>query len=521
MRDFFHHGRPAAAGLRCAVTSSHGLASTVALQVLSQGGNATDAAVAASFVLCVVEPQSTGLGGDCFALLMTPGMAEPVAFNGSGRSPRALDPEAAARQGGSPLAEASVHAVTVPGLVEGLCRLLERHGSWPLARVLEPAIFYAENGFPVTDRVAEEWAFVSSKLALRPASKATFLPGGKAPAAGTVIAQTALAETLRRIAQKGSAAFYEGRLAEAMVACLKAEGGYHAVDDFALHRGAFVAPIHQCFFGHQVWQVPPNGQGVMAVMMLHLLADGPAANAMQAPWHIALNKAARAAFNARDRYVADPEHGAVPLALFTDREQALAFASSLAGTAVSPAPAASGDTAYVGVIDEDGQAVSLISSLFEGFGSGVFDPETGVMFHNRGSGFAPPGDHPNALAPGKRPLHTIMPGLATRDGAPSMCFGVTGGPYQAIGQTQLLSQVLGKKTDVQRAIEAPRSFLCDGRVQLEPAIGALSDALEAEGFRTIPAERPVGGAHAIMIDPGSGFISAGSDPRKDGAALAL
>lgn len=515
MRDFFAPGCSPAVGLAGAVAASHSLASATAIKVLGEGGNAVDAAVAATFVMAVVEPQSTGIGGDCFALVHPAGAARPVGLNGSGRTPMALDVEAAREAGGAPLAETSVHSVTVPGFVDGLTRLLDRYGTLPLPRVMAPAIAYAEVGFAVMQRTADEWAAVKEKLARTPEAKAALLSDGKPPAAGDVVRFPALAATLRRIAAEGADAFYRSDLTEHLVRFLSGYGGYHRLDDFARHAGREVAPISAPCRGHDVWQIPPNGQGATALMMLRLLdrSDAGADPFESAARHRRLAAAARAAYGLRDALIADPDFGDVPLAPFLEPDGA-----------ISPEPeraaAARGDTAYVAVVDRERNAVSLISSLFEGFGCGLYEPQTGVVFHNRGSGFSAARDHPNALAPGKRPLHTIIPGMVTRDGRPVVCLGVTGGPYQPTGQVQVLSGLFDHGLDIQAAIDSPRSFLSAGTLQLEPRLAGIGAALTEAGFAVAEAASPIGGAHGIVVDWERGTLTAGSDARKDGRALA-
>ena len=523
MRDFFRPGRSPVSGRDVAATSSHPLATASAITVLARGGNAVDAAVTATFVLCVVEPQSTGIGGDCFALIAPRGAVPPVGYNGSGRTPGALDPTGLGDPALGRLAETSVHAVTIPGLVEALSRLLADHGTMPLADALQPAIRYAEHGFPVHQRVADEWQGVTAKLSLGKASRAAYLPGGHAPAPGDVVRTPALAATLRRIAADGPSAFYAGDLAEAMAGCLRARGGYHAAADFAAHRGAYVAPVSAPYHGVDVWQIPPNGQGVTALLMLAILdaLDFGAEDPGDAQYHHLLAEATRLAFAVRNEAIADPEHGAVDLAAFLDPARARALAMG-AGTPPRAAPAAaSGDTAYVAVVDAERNAVSMISSLFENFGSGIVDPATGVVFHCRGMGFSLTPGHPNVLAPAKRPLHTIIPGMVSRDGRAVAAFGVTGGPFQPVGQARLVSALVDRGLDIQAAIDEPRSFHRDGRLYLEPALAGLGDALSAAGHDVAPAEQAVGGAHGITIDWDSGVLTGGSDARKDGCALAV
>lgn len=524
LRDFFSPGRSPVSGRDSAVVSSHALASGAALTVLAEGGNAVDAAVTATFVQGVVEPQSTGIGGDCFALLFKKGSERPIGLNGSGRSPAGLDPMAAQASGGAPLAETSVHAVTIPGAVDGLARLLSEHGTWPLERVLAPAIRFAEDGFVVHARAAEEWGFVTAKLAATPEARDALLKDGRAPAAGEVWRLPALGATLRGIARGGADYFYRGRVARDMAAFLKEKGGYHTPQDFAAHRSETVEPVSVSYRGFDVWQIPPNGQGLTTLLMLNLLERSDLSGLAfdGAERHHLIAEAAYKAFARRDRLIGDPAFSPADVEAFTDKTKAAALGARSASCPGKHAAApARGDTAFVGVVDREGTAVSLITSLFEGFGSGLYHPGSGVVFHNRGSGFSAEPDHPNALAPAKRALHTIIPGMVSRGGRPVLCLGVTGGAYQPTGQVQLITAMIDHQLDIQDAIDRPRSFPVDGKLQLEPSLMPLAEELARRGHQVSAATRAVGGAHAIAIDHERGTLTGGSDPRKDGAALAL
>jgi len=526
MRDFFHPGRSPVSGRDCAAASSHPLATSAALATLVRGGNAIDAAVTATAVLCVVEPQSTGIGGDAFALVSRAGEVPPIGYNGSGRSPAGLRPDGLGDPALGRLAETSVHAVTVPGLVEALARLLADHGTISLAAALAPAIRYAEDGFPVHQKVAAEWAGVEAKLAATAAAGDAYLPGRRPPGPGEVVRHPALAATLRTIAAEGPAGFYEGPVAEAMVACLKGHGGFHATSDFAGHRGEYVAPVSVRYRDCDVWQIPPNGQGVTTLLMLSILealgfGDEEPTGARH---HHLLAEASRLAFAVRNQVIADPRRAPVDLAPFLDKANARALAGSAAAMAPAPpitTPLSAGDTAFVAVVDRERNAVSLISSLFENFGSGIVDPATGVVFHCRGMGFTLEAGHPNALAPDKRPLHTIIPGMLSREGRVIAAFGVTGGPYQPIGQSRIVSALVDRGLDIQAAIDEPRSFHRDGKLQLEPALIGLAEALVAAGHDVVSADQAIGGAHGITIDWQADVLTGGSDARKDGSAMAI
>ncbi len=526
MRDFFRPGRSPVSGLDCAAASSHPLATSAAITTMARGGNAIDAAVTATAVLCVVEPQSTGIGGDCFALISRNGNVPPIGYNGSGRTPMAMPPEGVGDPALGRLAETSVHAVTVPGLVEALARLLGDHGTISLAEALAPAIRYAAEGFAVHQKVAAEWATVEAKLAATEEARAMLLPRGRVPRPGEVMRFPALAATLARISEAGPQAFYAGTIAEAMAACLRGHGGHHAADDFARHRGSYVEPVGLRYRDVNVWEIPPNGQGVTTLLMLAILEalDFGCEDPTSARYHHLLAEATRLAFDRRNRVIADPEHGPVDVTPFLDKAHARALAAGIGERQARPARSAapgSGDTAYVAVVDGKRNAVSMISSLFENFGSGIVDAATGVVFHNRGTGFSLEPGHPNVLAPGKRPLHTIIPGMISRAGRVVAAFGVTGGPFQPIGQSRIVSALVDRGLDIQAAIDEPRSFHRDGTLLLEPALAGLADELAAAGHMTAPADQAVGGAHGITIDWDSGVLTGGSDARKDGCAMAV
>jgi gamma-glutamyltranspeptidase / glutathione hydrolase len=525
MRDFFLPGRSPVLGLGAAVAASHPLATFEALRALARGGNAVDAAVVATAVLCVVEPQSTGLGGDSFALISRNGTVPPIGYNGSGRTPRLLEPQRVADGRGN-LADTSVHSVTVPGTVETMARLLADHGTWSLMMALEPAIHHAESGFPVHQKVAAEWAGAEVKLRSVDASREIYLPYDRVPRPGEVIRCRALAATLRKIADGGAEAFYAGEIAESMVAALRGHGGYHSVEDFAAHQGGYVEPVSQQYGAHEVWQIPPNGQGVTVLLMLAILEVLNFGNELPSEprYHHLLAEASRLSAAEAACAIGDPEHGEIDVSRFLDRSFAADLALNVGETldvVRTVGIPARGDTAYVAVVDQARNCVSMISSLFENFGCGITDPESGVVFQCRGAGFSLEKDHPNSLAPHKRPFHTIIPGMMSRGGRVVATFGVTGGPFQPVGQCKVISAMIDRGLDVQAAIDEPRSFYRDGKVFLEPPLARLSPALRRTGHRVELADQAIGGAHSIQIDWESGVVAGGSDGRKDGCALAM
>jgi gamma-glutamyltranspeptidase/glutathione hydrolase len=530
MRDFHLPGRGPAYAAHGMAATSMPAATLAALDVLRAGGNAMDAAVAAVAVLCVVEPQSTGIGGDCFCLYAPARQRRIIALNGSGRAPAAASIDWFEARGITELANTSPHAVTVPGAVSAWETLLAAYGTRSLGELLQPAIHCAAEGFPVTQRLAYDWAGAADKL--RATGATAFLPDGRAPSAGDRFVQPQLAETLRAIARDGAAAFYQGPIAADMVATLRARGGLQTEEDFASAGAAaqFVEPIHARWRGLDVWQCPPNGSGLLVLMLLGILGgwdpapDGPL-GATRLHRHL---EAARLVYRDRDAFLADPLQAEVPVARLTDsgylarlrgliRDDAALRDLPRAGEAALPRHP---DTVYLSVVDRDGNAASFINSLFEPFGGGILAEGCGVMLHNRGLGFRLQRGHPNCIAPNKRPMHTIIPGMATQDGEVVLCYGVMGGHFQPMGQTLFLTNHIDYGLDVQEAIDLPRVMPFGGRVEVERGISlALIDELSRLGHQVDRVERPHGGAQAIRIDRARGVLIGGSDPRKDGLAL--
>ncbi len=452
-----------------------------------------------------------------------------VALNGSGRAPAAASIDWYEQHGIAAVDDTGAHSVTIPGAVGAWETLLAAHGTRGLDELLQPAIRFAAEGWPVHHRVAFDWAMNADKLRKNGADP--FLPGGAAPPAGTVFKQPALAETLRAIARGGARAFYEGPVAEDMVARLQAAGGLHTLADFAAGRtaAAFVEPIHIAWRGYDVWQCPPNGTGLIALMLLGILEGLPIeADPLAVARLHRHSEAARLVYRDRDAFLADPDHAAVPveallsptylagLRRLIDPARALA-ALPRAGEAVLPPHR---DTTYLCVVDREGNACSFINSLFKAFGSGLLAPRSGVMLHNRGAGFVVQRGHPNCIAPFKRPMHTIIPSLLTKDGEAVMPFGVMGGHYQPMGQSWFLTNLLDYGLDIQQALDLPRLFPSGGQLELERGIpSAVARQLAAMGHHPVEVVRPHGGGQAIWIDRAAGTLVAGSDPRKDGLAL--
>jgi len=505
--------------------TSHPLATLAAIRMLEAGGNAIDAALAAVAMQCVVEPAMTGIGGDCF-VIYAPAGSSPVALNGSGRAPRAADVGWYAGRGFKLIEPETPHAVTVPGAVDAWCTLHNRYGSSPLEEILRPAIDAAENGWRVTPRVAWDWKRNVTRLQKDPDTRAVYLPGGEAPATGDRLSQPLLARTLRRIARNGAAAFYQGEVAADIVAKLRSVGGLHTLNDLAAHRSDWVEPISTSYRGHVLYECPPNGQGVAALMMLRAL-EGYALSELAHDGaeriHL-LAEATKAVYRARDTWVGDPTTSLPDIAGLLSEGRARRTRELISRERASAAAnydvIEHRDTVYLTVVDRDRNAVSFINSLFQAFGSTITAPRSGVLLHSRGHGFRTTPGHPNTIDGGKRPLHTIIPAMLFKDGRAVMPFGVMGGHYQACGHVDFLTRVLDHKLDIQAAADAPRTFAIGGKLQVEKGISeGVARVLEAKGHVLEPQEAPLGGCQAIWIDWAKGVLLGASDPRKDGMAL--
>jgi len=525
MRDFHIPGRSAAIAANGMAATSNQLATLTALDVLRSGGNAVDAAIAAVAVQCVAEPQSTGIGGDCF-VLYSPKGGLPVALNGSGRAPAKANVEWYVERGFREIPIASPHAVTVPGAVDAWCMLNARYGTRALLELLEPAARAAEEGYVVGPRVAHDWHRNQAKLR-DPLTAKLFLPGGRPPNVGDRMRNPPLATTLRRIGREGREAFYDGPVMRDIVGRLKALGGLHEPEDFAAQRSDWVEPIHTLYRGYEVYECPPNGQGVVPLMMLRALSgyDLSGDAFTEADQLHLLAEVTKAAYWARDAYVCDPAHVPVDVAELLSEARAERVRRNIRLDRARPGPSWADieheDTVYLCVVDRDGNAISFINSLFSGFGTGILAPGSGVLLQNRGSGFRTIPGHPNAIGPRKRPLHTIIPAMLVEDGLAIMPFGVMGGHYQPVGQTHFLHRVLDRGLDPQQAAEQPRIFAHPrGVLEVEPTNPEpIVAELARRGHPIEMTEVPLGGCQAIWIDRERGVLIGGSEPRKDGLAL--
>jgi gamma-glutamyltranspeptidase/glutathione hydrolase len=519
------------------VAASNPLAAQAGLDILRKGGNAADAAIATAAVLNVTAPASTGVGGDCFALYYDAQTAQITALNGSGRAPAALTLEDLRAQGFTTMPARSAYAVTVPGAVRGWADLLERHGCMTLAETLADAIYYAREGFPVSPVFGASWASPATETLLRQCPYAhDYLPDGRVPAVGQRVRLPDLARTLQAIADGGADAFYTGEIATSIVGTLQEYGGVMTLEDLEIHRSTWHTPIETNYRGITVCQCPPNGQGLVALQSLNVAEGWPLGDM---PWsdperlHLMI-EAIRLAFADAHRYIADMATNDVPVGALLDKTYAAQRrrlvspdrAMSLVSWGV---PSPGSDTVYLTAVDDQRNACSFINSLYMGFGSGIVAKGTGVFLQNRGANFSLEPGHPNALMPGKRPYHTIIPGMALHNGALWASFGVMGGFMQPQGHFQVLSAMIDDDLNPQEALDRPRFCLMDGDPQ---GVIALEEGIPSETVARLVGlghtVRPVGGSDRALFGSGqiirhdaeSGVLFGGSDPRKDGLVAA-
>ncbi|MFN4099776.1 MAG: gamma-glutamyltransferase family protein [Pararhodobacter sp.] len=526
MRDFQKPGRSAVYAENGMVATSHPLAAQVAIRLLQEGGNAVDAAIGAGVLLGLCEPQMTGLGGDCFVLVKPVGEERVVALNGSGRAPAGLDAAAMRAAGHSAVPVYGIEAVTMPGAVDAFCRLSSDWGKMDLAQVLAPAIQYFDAGLPVAPRVAHDWAGLGH---LQGAAREHFLPGGAAPVTGQRFALPGQAEVLRRIAKQGRAGFYEGEVAEDMVTSLRALGGSHTMEDFAAVACEYTEPVSGHYKDVELVEHAPNGTGATAILLLNILSHFDLTG--MDPFGVARThieaEATRLAYDARNRFLADMDHVTRldhMLSMATAEKLAALIDPARAQAEVRPlTEAIHKDTVYLTVVDRDRMAVSLIYSIFHGFGSGMASTRFGIGFQNRGAGFNLEEGHPNEAKGGKRPMHTIIPAMLKRGGKVVMPFGVMGGAYQPCGHARMVSNLVDYGMDLQAALDAPRAFagLFSGAEGLALETGyseSVYRALADKGHMMRWSDEALGGAQAIVLED-SGALVGASDPRKDGCAL--
>ena len=526
---------------RGVVATSQPLAAQAGIDILKAGGNAIDAAIAVNAVLGVVEPMSCGIGGDLFAIVSEAGSDRLTGLNASGRAPHGATIAYYRDRGHEYIPDSGPLSWSVPGCVDGWNCLLDRFGTMSLGQVLEPAIWYAENGFPVSDIIARDWTGSAPLLSPWPESARVYLPGGKTPEPGAGFRNPDLGRSYRILAEGGRDAFYHGEIAEAIVACSRAVGGLFSLEDFRDHASTWDDPVCAEYRGHTVWELPPSGQGIAALQMLNILDgyDLAETGCLTADTLHLQIEAKKLAYADRAEYYADPSFADIPVEAllskaYADRQRERIDPRRAAIDLPAGDPALQhGDTAYMTVVDKDRNAVSFIQSIFHGFGSGIVPERTGFPIQNRGRLFSLDPAHRNALVPHKRPFHTIIPAMVTRNGKPWLTFGLMGGAMQPQGHVQVLCNMIDFGMDVQEAGDAPRfqhfgsaeptgtpMEAGGGRVNVEEGIG--EDAfrgLAEKGHRISRSSHGYGGYQAIRIDPETGMLHGASEPRKDGCAI--
>ena len=515
------------------VCTSQTLASSAGLAMLRAGGNAFDAAIAAVAVQGVVEPYNTGIGGDCLMLAWSAREKKLLALNGTGRAPRRATQAEYERRGIREMPPQGILTVSVPGAVDAWCTILERCGTRTLGDVLAAAIAYAEDGFPVSEVVSLEWSLSAGAGFLgNDAARACFAPGGEPPKLGALVRFPDMARALREVAAGGRDAFYRGDIAQRIARLSAEQDGLLAREDLEAHASTWVEPIATDYRGHRLHEMPPNTQGIVALLALNVLECfdvGGLPPLSPEMLHLRI-EAMKLAFADRARFVCDPEHAPVPVDALLDKAYARRRASLLSRERALPTASAgeplSSETVYLTVADREGNVVSLINSLFGPFGSGLVVPGAGFALQNRGRGFVLDPSHPNCIAPGKRPFHTLVPAMLCDADGPRVSFGVMGGDVQAQGHLQVVSNLVDHGMNVQEALDQPRfHYLGGADVALENEFpervrqGLAELGHEVKGPLAALLRGGFGGGQGIMIDRATGALWGGSDRRKDGCAI--
>ncbi len=514
------------------VAAESPLAAQAGVQILAAGGNAVDAAIATNAVMGLVAPTSNGIGGDLFAIVYEAKTGKIYGLNASGWAPRALTIEFLKSKGHQEMPLRGIHAVTVPGAVEGWAKLRERFGTKSFAELLAPAIRYAEEGFPVPELVGNLWPRSQRLFRNDPPGLRTFYPGGRAPRVGEIFRNPDLAWSLRQIAAGGRDAYYKGEIARRILATSEKYGGTMAADDLAEYHAEWVEPISTSYRGWRVYEIPPNGQGIAALVMLNIMEHFPlaeyghnSANALHT-----MIEAKKLAYADMLRFVADPRFAKVPVAGMLSKKYAKQRAGLIdpkqANCEVSAGtPPEAGDTIYLSVVDKDGNIVSLIQSNYSGFGAGIVPEGTGFGLQNRGGLFTLEAGHPNALAPRKRPLHTIIPAFMEK-GEQRIAFGIMGGWNQSQAHAQFVANIVDFGMNIQQALEAARftkatftgcDVMMESRVPeaVRAELAARGHQIELRGAYS----GQMGGGQAVLRDFAAGVNFGASSPRKDGAAI--
>ena len=535
----FNSNRSPVISRRGIVASTQPLATAAGLEVLRKGGNAADAAVATAAALNVTEPTSTGIGGDAFALFYNAATGSVTALNGSGRAPAALTLETAQKAFGSEMPKFHAHTVTVPGACAAWCDTVAAFGRLPMAEVLAPAIRLAEEGFPVAPITSFFWQRSAERLLTQTPNGHEMTIEGRGPKAGEIFRNPGLARTFRKVAEGGKLAFYQGEIAEAIVDVLKSVDGVMSLEDLAGHTSTWEPAISTLYRGYRIWECPPNGQGLAALLGLNILEgfDIRSTQPLSVERLHLMIEAMRLAFADTAWFVADPATNPAPLEAllsktYADERRTLLDPNRATINQVHGSPTASSDTVYLSVVDADGNACSFINSNYMGFGTGIVPKGWGFTLQNRGNGFRLEEGHPNALAPGKRPYHTIIPSMITKPGTHReelfACFGVMGGFMQPQGHLQVAVSLIDDGLDPQAALDVPRFCIDEGeaggKVALEEGIPvSVMSALASMGHDVFPrsglARSIFGRGQVIVRDAENGVLWGGSDPRADGLAM--
>ena len=525
MRNLHIPSRSPAYSKKAMVATSHTEATYHALEIMKKGGNAFDAAVTAASVLAVVEAHSTGIGGDCFCLFYSNKDKKVIALNGSGNVPKTVDYTNIKKTKENFIDPYSANAITIPGAVAAWSKLINDYGNLQINDILAPAIKLAENGYIVADVVADMWKREESKLKNDKDCERIFIKNNKAYKAGDVHYQEELAETLKKIAKFGKEGFYTGEVAEDIIKKINSIGGTHTLDDFSNFDAEYVEPISTNYRGFDVFECPPNGQGIVALMMLNIMSNFDLSKYEPDDYrriHLEA-EVSKLAFMHRNKYLGDPAFTKIPIEKILSPEYAKSLSKKINEDSVLTdlnimELENNKDTVYISVVDEYGNYVSFINSIFHPFGSGIVSSKSGVLLHNRGASFNLNEGHPNFFSAQKKPMHTIIPGLLIKEKKPLMPFGVMGAHYQPVGQVHFLTNVLDYGMDVQLALDHSRSFYYENKLSLEKSISlSIYEKLEQLGHKVEYCDLPHGGGQAILKK--NNILVGGSDPRKDGIAL--
>jgi len=529
---------------RSEVIASHGMAATsqplatmVAIDILKQGGNAIDAAIAANAMMALTEPTGCGPGGDLFAIIWDAETSKLYGLNASGRSPLSLTLDYFIKNGYSKIPAYGPLPVSVPGCVDGWFEMHEKFGSLPMDKILAPAITYAREGFPVSEQIAYYMELSADRLQQYPGFSETFMPGGKTPGKGEIFRNPGLANTLEKIAIVGRDEFYKGDIARKIAAYMKEQGGFLTYDDLAAHTSEWIEPVSVNYRGFDIWELPPNGQGIATLQIMNIL-EGYDLKSMgfgsKEYLHLFI-EAKKLAFEDRAKYYADPNFTNIPVEELISEEYAAERRKLInpdrAARIYEAGDPEPGNTIYLTVADKEGNMVSLIQSNYRGMGSGMTPPGLGFILQDRGELFSLEKGHNNCYAPGKRPFHTIIPGFVTKDGKPLISFGVMGGDMQPQGHVQVLVNIVDFEMNLQEAGDAPRvhhigSSEPTGEKMQDGGIVLLESGFDYEVIRELAKMGHTiqydvggyGGYQAILYDAEKGVYYGASESRKDGMA---